>query len=501
MLEESSAAHAAVTLGNILPNLDPLPPVREAATLDNALPKLAWWLEHDPGLESRAAWALDATGFVNGALTGVPVMDSITAGDYVLPGVDSPLPLPEPLEPTATAGELLPEWAARLDLPAGLPVIAGTYDSFADIAAAGVRGPGDAGLVLGSTMIIGRATEAAIDPPEGLAWSAYTGTGLLLGGWTLCGGLGLDWSERLLGADEDLTRAAADVEPGALLALPYLAGERTPLWDPAARGAFVGLSPATGPAELHRALVDSLALAVLDHAERLERALGPCPAWRVTGGGVRHPVWPQATADALGVPLQVVPHAADAVGPALFGPALGGSRPAATGPSPRWSRTRSRRRSAQPASALPRAVGSDRARRFTGWWSQPPRDSRDHASRPPPRSRRPALESLPVPEPEPGEVLVRVDSRRCRPRARWKMLAPCITVLSTSKNAAAVGSAGVERAVSTSAADAAASPASTERCCRSSGWRCRSGVMGAILGDGPVPRRWRPGVCEDRAHA
>ncbi len=318
MLEQSSAAHAAVTLGSILPNLDPLPPVREPATLDNALPKLAWWLEHDPGLGSRAAWALDATGFVTGALTGVPAMDSITAGDYVLPGVDSPLPLPEPLEPTATAGELLPEWAARLELPAGLPVIAGTYDSFADIAAAGVRGPGDAGLVLGSTMIIGRATEAAIDPPEGLAWSAYPGTGLLLGGWTLCGGLGLDWSAGLLGADKDLARAAADADPGALLALPYLAGERTPLWDPAARGAFVGLSSATGPAELHRALVDSLALAVLDHAERIERALGPCPAWRVTGGGVRHPVWPQATADALGVPLQIMPDAADAVGPALL---------------------------------------------------------------------------------------------------------------------------------------------------------------------------------------
>ena len=46
------------------------------------------------------------------------------------------------------------------------------------------------------------------------------------------------------------------------------------------------------------------------------------------------------------------------------------------------------------------------------------------------------------------------------------MLAPCITVLSTSKNAADVASAGVSRAVSTSAADAAASPASVERCCR-----------------------------------
>src|SRR5688572_13882991 len=65
--------------------------------------------------------------------------------------------------------------------------------------------------------------------------------------------------------------------------------------------------------------------------------------------------------------------------------------------------------------------------------------------------------------------------RRWRPRARWKMLAPCITVLSTSKNAAEVASAGVTSAVSTSAAAAAASPASVERCWRFSGRRLLSG--------------------------
>ena len=62
-------------------------------------------------------------------------------------------------------------------------------------------------------------------------------------------------------------------------------------------------------------------------------------------------------------------------------------------------------------------------------------------------------------------------SRRCRPRARWKMLAPCITVLSTSKNAAAVGSSGTSSAASTAADAAAASPAMVERWRRSRGRR------------------------------
>ena len=67
--------------------------------------------------------------------------------------------------------------------------------------------------------------------------------------------------------------------------------------------------------------------------------------------------------------------------------------------------------------------------------------------------------------------------RRCSPRAKWKMLAPCMTVLSTSKNAAATGSSGGVSADSTSAAAAAASPASTER-----SWRLRGRALLSRVG-------------------
>jgi xylulokinase len=289
-----------------------------ADTLDNALPKLAWWLEHEPATARRAAWALDATGFAVAALTGVPVMDTITAGDYAVPGAESPVPLPAPVEPTALAGELRPGWAERLGLPPGLPVAAGTYDSFADLSGAGVRRPGDGGLVLGSTTIVCRVVDGEIEPPPGLATSAYPGDGLLVGGWTLSGGRLLDWFEERFGAGPEVVRSAAELDPGGLLALPYLDGERTPLWDPLARGAILGITAATGPPEVYRALVDSLALAVLDHTERLEAALGPCAAWRATGGGTRHPLWAQATADAVGARLEIAPDAGEAVGPALL---------------------------------------------------------------------------------------------------------------------------------------------------------------------------------------
>jgi xylulokinase len=291
---------------------------RADETVDNPLPKLAWWLERDSGLAAQAAWALDATGFVVGALIGIPVMDSITAVDYALPGVAPPVPLPQPVDATSVAGGLAAGWAERLGLTPGIPVTAGTYDSFVDLAAAGVRRPGDSGLVLGSTAIVCRAVDQGFEPPRGLGLSAYPGEGMVAGGWTLSGGLVLDWFADRFGAGDSTARAAAELDPGGLLALPYLAGERTPLWDPAARGALIGLDRDSGPAEVYRALVDGLALTALDHAERLERELGPCPAWSATGGGIRHPVWPQATADALGAPIEIAPGAAEAVGPALL---------------------------------------------------------------------------------------------------------------------------------------------------------------------------------------
>jgi xylulokinase len=297
-----------------------LAPDEAAATLDNALPKLEWWRENEPALADRAAWALDATGLLVATLTGVPVMDAVTAGDYELPGIEAPFPLPPPLDPLAVAGELRPAAAEQLGLPAGVPVVAGTYDSFVDVAAAGVREPDQAGIVLGSTMIVCRAADAAQER-DGLGVSAYPGDGVLLGGWTLSGGLVLDWCAEALGGRRshvELAEAAARVDAGGIVALPYLAGERTPLWDPSARAALVGLNLDSRPEHMYRALVESLALVVRDHAERIDRALGPTPVWRVTGGGTLNRLWLQATADAVGTPLAVPAHAAEAVGPALL---------------------------------------------------------------------------------------------------------------------------------------------------------------------------------------
>ena len=194
-------------------------------------------------------------------------------------------------------------------------MIAGTLDSYADVAGTGAA-PGTGCLLLGSTLIVYAVWPEPVQVP-GLEVQHQPAPGVLVGGSSVCGGATLDWLGELLG------QAAGDLHelpPGAggLLALPYLAGERTPVNDPFASGAVLGLTYSTTRDELCRAFVDAVALSALDHADRL-RAAGIDPArWRVAGGATRNMALLHACCDALGRPLDVMPHAGAAIGPAAL---------------------------------------------------------------------------------------------------------------------------------------------------------------------------------------
>ena len=146
----------------------------------------------------------------------------------------------------------------------------------------------------------------------------------MLAGWTSAAGSTIAWARERFGRD-----GTADLVPGAggLVALPYLDGERTPVWDPDARGAVVGLTGGTSSAELGRAFVDAVALSARDIVERM-RELGHRPTrWRAAGGGIHDPIWLQATSDALAAELEVV-DVTSGVGAGIFGLRAAGLEPA-----------------------------------------------------------------------------------------------------------------------------------------------------------------------------
>jgi xylulokinase len=131
-------------------------------------------------------------------------------------------------------------------------------------------------------------------------------------------------------AYEVLLAEAAAWPPGAegLIFLPYLAGERTPVADPWARGAFVGLSVRHDRGALVRAVLEGVAFGLRDSLD-LICSLGGRPALgRVSGGGARGELWLRIVASVLELPLgRVAVDEGAAFGAAILGGVAAGVWP------------------------------------------------------------------------------------------------------------------------------------------------------------------------------
>jgi xylulokinase len=120
-----------------------------------------------------------------------------------------------------------------------------------------------------------------------------------------------------------LDRAAGACQPGGngLLFLPYLLGERSPYWNPAARGAFIGLTMPDGRAEMARAVLEGVAFNQRIILESLMSQGVQSEEMRLIGGGSKSAVWRQILADIYEMPVTVLdlPYAATALGAAIAG--------------------------------------------------------------------------------------------------------------------------------------------------------------------------------------
>jgi xylulokinase len=85
--------------------------------------------------------------------------------------------------------------------------------------------------------------------------------------------------------------------------LPYLAGERSPFHDPAARGAFIGLALDTGRAHLLKAVLEGVALSLAAIGDLIDPPRPDGQPLRLCGGGSRSPSWCQIFADIFGEPV------------------------------------------------------------------------------------------------------------------------------------------------------------------------------------------------------
>jgi xylulokinase len=289
---------------------------RVAATGFGLLPRLAWVAAADPGAVARARWAATAWDALGFHLTGVAAT-SLQAHERALEpaelraaGLDPAL-VPPPLPVGARLGGLRPELADRLGLAPGIPVIAGVNDGTASMLGAGLLEPGEAVDTGGASGGIGIYAAAPVDLPGTFVAPAPIEGRWVLGGAMAATGAALDWlAGSILGGVplETLLAEAAPVPAGAggLVFLPYLAGERAPIFDDAARGAFVGLTLDHGRAHLARAVLEAAALALRHVAEPIRAAGVPLVELRLAGRPARSDLWARIKADVLGVPVALL---------------------------------------------------------------------------------------------------------------------------------------------------------------------------------------------------
>jgi xylulokinase len=215
--------------------------------------------------------------------------------------------------------------ASRLTgLPAGTPVFTGAGDVPASQLGAGATSIGDAHLSLGTAVYVGITIAAGLeDPMRQLGPLAHVVSGEeILWLEIATGGAALSWLTRQLGAfggaggsdhstiDRLVDDAAGEMD--GLLFAPWLTGERVPLFDDAARAAFVGLSIHHGPGHLIRAVMEGVACQIA-WAFDYGLAYGVRPgAIRAVGGGSIGSTWTRIIADHLGRDLDIVADPQDA---------------------------------------------------------------------------------------------------------------------------------------------------------------------------------------------
>ena len=225
-----------------------------------------------------------------------------------LAGIDEGRLAP-PMPPGVTVGKLTAEAAAEMDLPAGLPVSNGTLDQCASAIGAGNLRPGLVTETTGTVLAIG-ATLPAFDPERvGVPVLCHGLDGAYLAlPYCPTAGVLLKWfaNEFLNGMDFaaiDRAVEAQTVRNDRLICLPHFCGAGSPRPDPAAEGAFIGLTLDTTPADCARAIMESVAFLLRENVEAL-RAAG-CDAREILslGGGAKSALWRQLKADALDLPV------------------------------------------------------------------------------------------------------------------------------------------------------------------------------------------------------
>ena len=287
-------------------------------------PKILWYRENRPEVFGKTEKILQSNSYIVYRMTGEITQD-LSQG-YGLAcfdmrkgcwddGMCETLGIPRKILPEIVpchqiVGKLTKEAAEQMGLAEGIPVAAGGLDAACGTLGAGVVSPGqtqEQGGQAGGRSIC--SDRYAADPRLILGFHVVPGRWLLQGG-TTGGGGALKWLRETMCPElsfAEMSSLAETAEPGSggVTFLPYMAGERSPIWNPDACGVFFGLGFGTTRAQMIRACMEGVAYALRHNLETAEAAGARADTLRAMGGSANSRIWTQIKADVTGHGIDV----------------------------------------------------------------------------------------------------------------------------------------------------------------------------------------------------
>lgn len=311
--QDTRATAEALELDAMISTKDKIAALGAPMPIDASHPlaRMLWVARHLPEVWERTAHVLLPKDYVQLQLTdelatdplsniGLVGPDKTYAGAILdlLPGAAERL---APIRPLAAPLGALPEPFG------GVQFVSATMDGWAGLVGGGAVEEGAAVYLSGTSEILGVVSDTVTNEPGIAVFASAMGLRLHAGP-TQSGGASAAWFSQSfgIGLEEMSQRIAATPRRAQTpLFLPQLAGERAPLWNPALRGAFLGLDSGMDITDLARGVFEGVALSALHVQKALEASSSLAPDTLFCGGGgFGSDAWAQIRADILGRPLQ-----------------------------------------------------------------------------------------------------------------------------------------------------------------------------------------------------
>ncbi len=298
-----------------------------AITQQSIGPKLLWLAKNEPDRFAKTWQVMGSYDYINFRLTGQPTLEqnwALESGLFDLHRRDwdddllslSRIrrdQLPPVHAPSDVIGKVSAEAARQTGLLEGTPVVAGSADHVASAFSVGLKENGDLLVKLGGAGdILYSIDHLAIDERLFLDYHVIPGLYLINGCMASSGSI-IKWFRNQFAPEldyPDLDREAEGIRPGSdgLILLPYFIGEKTPIFDPLARGMFFGLTLQHTRAHLYHAILEGISFGFLHHIQVMKERGWEIYRVRVANGGAKSQLWRQVTADVIGYPLEEVAH-------------------------------------------------------------------------------------------------------------------------------------------------------------------------------------------------